>query len=1389
MARAGTAFIEVQGDFRHLNRQINQVANQGGRKLGRGLSSGTNNATRSNSRYSRSLNQVSRSTATASKHAEHHGRALREVGHGAAYALGAGGFGGGLFAVFEVLRRSIDKWHEAEQVTKLTGAVLRSTGGAANVTAKHVEELSRSIERKTAVDHLTIQASENLLLTFPKIRNEAGQNNKIFDQAAVAALNLATALNHGAAPSVDKLHSSTLQLGKALQDPERGMTALRRVGVGFTKDQQDQIKTLVKSGHQLEAQKLILREISKEFGGAAAKTATPSRRLQTNLNDITEALGKGVTPTLNKGATALNKFLRQMQTGHGAGGRFANDLKDIWQAAKPVVVFIGRAALGIGRFAAHHKDLTKMAIELALIGKIIKGIQGSRTLAGLGALAGGGARRQGAQAGGELASGLEAGLAGGAVGGRLTRSLSRLAPFARKAGRLGLGVALINGLTEAVSHGDKTFGQKLQRFVSGATLGVFPAPRDVDQRMKTIVARIQTWRGRALALNRRGDPGASIIRRKDLKDFDQGQLHMIRGMAKLRNVANRTLGPGARLPTKAWLNPGPVTRDLTTLSRGFNRLRSNVSGSTNRIRQDSDRNFKLIARSVGINSRDGYNAAKKNFDLTATAIKNAVHQGWLRADKGSRDILHAFRVNFRASAVATQHGMGDAKKAIQNAVHSGIITSKQGTAEISRLFRKYLAQFGIKGHLADVYLHPSHALAHTPGFSGSVGQGVGIGRQTGGMVVPGTGSGDKVPLHAMVEPGEEVFVLNRNAARKRQQLEMLNQAVPRFQRGGGMQAGGSLGGLHQGIANLVRAVLGRWPGLAVTATTGGNHVAGSYHYRGMAADLASGNYTYMNQAAAWVRNHFGRSLTEGIHNPNLAISDGHPVSGPSFYGAVWAGHRNHIHLAVAGALKALGLAGGAGGVTAPHIARMLVGGPDTPIKGIVQRGLDTARTLSQTRLNQVASLMGGDAAAPPAKGHYSKGQLKALWIRAGGNPAMANLMAAIALAESGGDPGAGRTHPYHGLWQVGPGGSFDPFTNAKQAVGKLASQGLGAWETYTNGAYRSFLQRGGLLKQGGGWLGNLIAGTASRHHHRHRHHRPHHKSKLQKMLDRVDRFGGISKGTKNKIARLIGSASRYGEFADEAANIRDDGKGVFRGQTEITWLHEQLRDLLLLRNTIIKAYRHLEHLKKRLRHLMAHPGRHLTRRQRHGIRTHARKRIKALSGMQSDLLSRDGGLTELQGDFGPMRVYSRLPGIGTFGGTMGEIMIKLRDFAKPADATDASATTTDTSERVGLLQQELAEANLRTALLQRQFATLRGAGDLFGGSFAEGGVVAGPKGARRIIEAHGQEVIFTPEQAAAMGGGDVHIHVDPAMAFLKNFIRVERDRAPVARRVLPGARG
>jgi Lysozyme like domain len=95
---------------------------------------------------------------------------------------------------------------------------------------------------------------------------------------------------------------------------------------------------------------------------------------------------------------------------------------------------------------------------------------------------------------------------------------------------------------------------------------------------------------------------------------------------------------------------------------------------------------------------------------------------------------------------------------------------------------------------------------------------------------------------------------------------------------------------------------------------------------------------------------------------------------------------------------------------------------------------------------------------------YTYSQLEGLWINAGGSTALAPLMAAIAMAESGGCSTALNPSGASGLWQilgaVNPADQnslFNPAVNAKEAVLKYQTQGPTAWTTYSSGAYKAFI--------------------------------------------------------------------------------------------------------------------------------------------------------------------------------------------------------------------------------------------------------------------------------------------------------------------------------------------
>lgn len=230
---------------------------------------------------------------------------LGKFGKMAGLAAGAAALGG-LVATVKV---GIDEFMQAEKVTAQTNAVLKSTGGIANVTKRQMDELAGSIMRKSGMDDEAVKSAQNLLLTFTKVRNEAGKNNDIFNQATKITADLSVAFGKD-------LNSSAILVGKALNDPVKGLAALGRVGIQFTAGQKETIKSLVESGNTMQAQKMILRELETQVGGSAAAYGTTlSGKLdiaRETFRNLAGDLVSLVMPALANAAGALGRFISDL---------------------------------------------------------------------------------------------------------------------------------------------------------------------------------------------------------------------------------------------------------------------------------------------------------------------------------------------------------------------------------------------------------------------------------------------------------------------------------------------------------------------------------------------------------------------------------------------------------------------------------------------------------------------------------------------------------------------------------------------------------------------------------------------------------------------------------------------------------------------------------------------------------------------------------------------------------------------------------------------------------------------------------------------------------------------------------------------------------------------
>jgi hypothetical protein len=191
---------------------------------------------------------------------------------------------------------------EAERQTAKLAAVLASTGGVSGQTVASLEAHASALQKVTAFEDDTVKGAQAVLLTFKKIAGDT------FPRATEAALDLATVFE-------GDLKGAAMMVGKALEDPVRGITALRRAGVSFTKDQQEVIKSLVETGKAAEAQGMILKEISSQVGGAARKvgetTAGQVAQFKNAVGDVAEAIGVELLPAVKAAAD----YFKGLETG------------------------------------------------------------------------------------------------------------------------------------------------------------------------------------------------------------------------------------------------------------------------------------------------------------------------------------------------------------------------------------------------------------------------------------------------------------------------------------------------------------------------------------------------------------------------------------------------------------------------------------------------------------------------------------------------------------------------------------------------------------------------------------------------------------------------------------------------------------------------------------------------------------------------------------------------------------------------------------------------------------------------------------------------------------------------------------------------------------------
>lgn len=212
------------------------------------------------------------------------------------------GAGIGIAAITGLVTKAAREFADGEQAAVKFSSVLKATGNAAGVTADQIGKLADAAEATGTTTAEAFTDAASILATFKSVSGDT------FTTAIKLANDLSVVFGQG-------LSSSATQLGKALEDPVEGLSALRRVGVSFSDAQKDLIAGFVELGDKASAQKVILQELAAQVGGAA------------------EAQGGTLTGTFNAATAAIGNLLERLFTLSGQADATKTALQTIASAA------------------------------------------------------------------------------------------------------------------------------------------------------------------------------------------------------------------------------------------------------------------------------------------------------------------------------------------------------------------------------------------------------------------------------------------------------------------------------------------------------------------------------------------------------------------------------------------------------------------------------------------------------------------------------------------------------------------------------------------------------------------------------------------------------------------------------------------------------------------------------------------------------------------------------------------------------------------------------------------------------------------------------------------------------------------------------------------------
>ncbi|WP_422505961.1 phage tail protein [Stenotrophomonas sp. GZD-301] len=167
-------------------------------------------------------------------------------------AKGFGAIGGGA-----LLGRFITETVNAQNELGQLNAILKSTGQTAGFNSRQLVDMADKMAKATTHSSGEIVNAQTRLLSYTGI---VGEN---FPRALQLAIDQSVRLG-------ENITQSAETIGKALEYPTEGISALTKQGFLFTEQQKDMLASLVETGRLAEAQAMVMGVMEGSYAGAAA---------------------------------------------------------------------------------------------------------------------------------------------------------------------------------------------------------------------------------------------------------------------------------------------------------------------------------------------------------------------------------------------------------------------------------------------------------------------------------------------------------------------------------------------------------------------------------------------------------------------------------------------------------------------------------------------------------------------------------------------------------------------------------------------------------------------------------------------------------------------------------------------------------------------------------------------------------------------------------------------------------------------------------------------------------------------------------------------------------------------------------------------------------------